>query len=65
MTAFDECGLDLDFYALREREYGEVLPWSVVSAGVKDEYLWSGRTLSRANEKTPDCREKCSGCGAC
>ena len=64
LAAFEQCGLDPDFYASREREHGEKLPWSIVSAGVDDEYLWGERTASRECRKTPDCREKCSDCGA-
>ena len=65
MTAFGKRSLEAGFYALRERGYGEILPWSVVSAGVREEYLRNERELSREGQKTPDCREKCSGCGAC
>jgi len=64
LSAFEQCGLDPAFYALRERTYGEILPWSVVSTGIHDNYLWNERELSRKNTKTPDCREKCSACGA-
>jgi len=63
-SAFEQCGLDPAFYANREREYGEILPWSVVSAGLYDKHLWNERVASRMNKTTPDCREKCSGCGA-
>ena len=64
-AAFGECGLDADFYALRERELDETLPWSIVSAGVSNEHLESERAASRAGVTTPDCSEKCSACGAC
>ena len=63
-TAFSQCGMDPAFYSLRERSRKETLPWSVVSAGLDDEYLWAGRNAARENSKTPDCREACSGCGA-
>jgi len=61
--AFDQCGIDPDFYALRERGQSEVFPWCVVSAGLNDRHLWSERIASRTNSKTPDCRAKCTGCG--
>ena len=64
-SAFAERGLDPDFYATRERGRGELLPWSVVSSGVSDEHLWRERAASREQKVSPDCREKCSGCGAC
>jgi hypothetical protein len=65
LDAFEKCGLDPGFFAQRERARDEMLPWSVVSAGLSDEFLWEGRLASRACEKTPGCRERCSGCGAC
>jgi radical SAM superfamily enzyme YgiQ (UPF0313 family) len=64
LTAFFQCGLDPAFYSQRERALGEILPWSVVSAGISAEYFWTGRIEARENKKTPDCREICSNCGA-
>lgn len=64
LAAFEECGIDPSFYANRERSRGETLPWSAISAGVSDEYLWNGREMSREPATTPDCRKKCSACGA-
>ncbi len=64
LEAFDECGLDPAFYANRERGRGEVFPWSVISCGVGDEYLWRERERCYQSVTTPDCRTRCSGCGA-
>ena len=57
-------GLDPAFYANRVREKDEVFPWAAVSDGVKESYLWRERERAYAGTTTPDCREKCSGCGA-
>ena len=65
MAAFASCGLDPDFYALRERGRGEVLPWSIVSPGLDGEYLWNEREASLRGAITPDCRDVCTGCGVC
>jgi radical SAM family uncharacterized protein len=62
--AFAFCGVDPDFYAVRERAEDEILPWSRISAGVTDEFLLRERRLSRECRTTPDCRARCSGCGA-
>ncbi|MDR3278649.1 MAG: TIGR03960 family B12-binding radical SAM protein, partial [Oscillospiraceae bacterium] len=62
--AFEVCGLDPAFYANRERGYDEILPWSVTSVGVSRAFLQREREASRRGETTPDCREKCSACGA-
>ena len=37
--AFESCGIDTDFYALRQREEDEVLPWDMIDCGVSKEYL--------------------------
>ena len=64
LAAFDQCGIDPAFYAQRERTYDEVLPWSVISVGLCNEHLWNERVLARESKKSPDCNEKCLGCGA-
>ncbi len=64
MDAFACCGVDPDFYAVRERGEDEILPWSRISAGVTQAHLLRERRLSREEKTTPDCRERCSGCGA-
>ena len=64
LSAFEKCGLDPGFYAYRERGRDEILPWSVVSAGVSDGHLWNERLASQEGGITPDCRHACSGCGA-
>ena len=40
MDALSACGLNGDFYAHRQRERDEVFPWSRVSVGVKESFLW-------------------------
>ena len=62
--AFDECGLDIAFYANRERAKDEIMPWSMISCYVSDKYLWHQRELAYESVTTPDCRTQCSGCGA-
>ena len=64
MEAFRKTGLDPDFYALRERNEDEVLPWSHINVGVDPAYLRSERAAAYRSEITPDCRAGCAGCGA-
>ena len=64
MEAFDECGLDPHFYANRQREKAEIMPWSVISSGVTEEYLWRELQRAKAGVTTPDCRTHCNACGA-
>ena len=64
LQAFADCGVDPDFYASRERSTDEVLPWDSISVGVRKDYLASERKQAYASVITPDCRTKCTGCGA-
>ena len=64
MAAFDACGVDPDFYTVRDRDLDEKLPWDFIDAGVSKEFL--KREWKRATEGTvtPNCRQGCAGCGA-
>ena len=53
-----------DFYNYREREKDEILPWDLIDIGVTKEFLWREYENSRKEQVTPNCRQKCSGCGA-
>ncbi len=52
------------FYNYRERGKDEIFPWDFIDIGVTKEFLY--REYERAGQEvvTPNCREKCSGCGA-
>lgn len=64
MKAFETCGLDPDFYALRERTKDEILPWGHISVGVRPQFFWREREQAYKSVITPDCRTQCMGCGA-
>ncbi|MBQ0038506.1 MAG: TIGR03960 family B12-binding radical SAM protein [Clostridiales bacterium] len=64
LEAFEECGLDPHFYANRVREKDELMPWSMISSGVTEEYLWREHEKAYEGITTPDCRTHCNGCGA-
>ena len=64
LEAFDECGIDPHFYANRQRQRGEVMPWNMISSGVTEGYLWRERQRAFDAQTTPDCRTQCNGCGA-
>ncbi len=64
--AMASCGLSIDWYVHRERDRGEVLPWSHVSAGLHEDFLWQEWEDALAVSGTPDCRwTPCYDCGAC
>ncbi|MDO4803207.1 MAG: TIGR03960 family B12-binding radical SAM protein [Lachnospiraceae bacterium] len=62
--AFTAAGLDIDFYNLRERDTSETLPWDFIDIGVTKEFMIREWELSKKEQVTPNCRQKCSGCGA-
>ena len=64
MESMKRCGLDLDFYTIRERDLEEIFPWDFIQIGVSKEHL--KREWKKAHEETvtSNCRQKCSGCGA-
>lgn len=61
--SFDECGLDMSFYANRRRSYDEVAPWSHMNLLVSHEFFVEENKRAHAEVCTPNCREKCSNCG--
>lgn len=62
--AAEEVGIDYDFYARRERSYDEVLPWDHIDIGVTKQFLMRENERAKQAATTPNCAEKCSGCGA-
>lgn len=64
VKAFETCGIDPNFYACREREKDELLPWDVIDVGVAKRHLWHEREQAYASVLSPDCRKQCTGCGA-
>ncbi|MEE0867917.1 MAG: TIGR03960 family B12-binding radical SAM protein [Clostridia bacterium] len=61
--AFEDCGIDMAFYT-RSRSYEEVLPWDIVDIGVTKKFMINENEKAKQAATTPNCREKCSGCGA-
>ena len=62
--AFAETGIDIEFYTLRERSTDEILPWDFIDAGVTKEFLIREWKQAKGEVITPNCRQKCAGCGA-
>ena len=61
--AFAEVDIDPDFYALRDRDYNEILPWDFINTGVKKEFLKAEALKAQEALTTPYCPENCSNCG--
>ena len=63
LEAFEACGIDPTFYANRRRSFDEVLPWDHLDYGVTKEFLRRECERAYSSEASPNCREKCLGCG--
>ena len=63
MKAFEECNIDGDFYAYRERNYDEILPWDFIDIGVNRKYLEIENEKAKTGVLTKNCRKGCTGCG--
>lgn len=63
MKAFEETGLDPDFYATRARSYEEILPWDMIDSGISKRFLIQENDKATAEVQSPDCRVTCIGCG--
>ena len=64
--AFASEGLDMDFYAGRRREAGELLPWDFIDTDIEKEYLLKERERAEKGGHTPRCNVgKCKACGVC
>jgi len=64
LDSFKECGLEPSFYANRERDLAEVLPWQHIDVGVTTEFLKEEYHNLWQEKETLDCRQgKCHSCG--
>ncbi len=64
ISVFERTGVDPAFYANRRWSYDEILPWDIIDCGVSKEFLIRESKKAHEGVSTPNCREKCSGCGA-
>ncbi len=63
LKAFEDTGVDPDFYTTRVRSTEELLPWDFIDAGVTKSFLKREWERAQAETVTPNCRQGCSGCG--
>lgn len=64
LEVFSATGVDPAFYANRAIPKDEVLPWDMIDIGVTKSFLLRENEKAYRSETTPNCREKCAGCGA-
>ncbi len=64
MKAFENTNVDISFYNQRQRGKDEIFPWDFIDIGVSRSFLYREWERAMNATVTPNCREKCSGCGA-
>lgn len=66
LKAFENCGIDPDYYARRSRDFDEPLPWDHLDSTVCKAYLKREWGRSEEAQLTEDCRHlPCNGCNVC
>ncbi|MEA4853449.1 MAG: TIGR03960 family B12-binding radical SAM protein [Christensenella sp.] len=63
LDAFEKTGVDPAFYAQRKRDPEETVPYAHIDFGITPAFLKKEREKAYACTTTPECREKCAGCG--
>ena len=64
LDALRNCGIDPNFYTVRGYGEDELLPWDMINVGISKKFFLRERKRAYEETVTPDCREKCAGCGA-
>lgn len=64
METFEKNGINPLFYTARERKEDELFPWDFIDIGVSKKFLWREYENAKQEKVTPNCRQKCAGCGA-
>ncbi|MGB2757663.1 MAG: TIGR03960 family B12-binding radical SAM protein [Acidimicrobiia bacterium] len=66
LSAMAAEGLDPDWYVTRHRTREEILPWTHIGAGLREDFLWNDWQSALAEHGLPDCRwTPCYDCGVC
>ena len=64
MKAFDKTRIDLHYYSQRPIALDETLAWDNIDILVTKDFLKKEYQNAMAEKVTPNCRQKCAGCGA-
>ena len=64
LKTFEECGVDPDFYTIRQRDETEIFPWDFIDCGVTRQFFLREWHKAQQAVVTPNCRMACQGCGA-
>jgi radical SAM family uncharacterized protein len=64
LRAFEETGIDPNFYARRQRSLDEPLPWGHIDTGISADFLKREYKRALEEKETPDCNHHaCNACG--
>lgn len=61
--AFKETGVNPDFYATRQRDFDEILPWDFIDIGVNKDFLRLEWEKSIIGKNSINCKVGCENCG--
>ncbi len=64
LAAFEKNNISIDFYAYRQRDLDEILPWDFIDCHVTKAFLKKEWNNAMAGTVTPNCKMACSGCGS-
>jgi radical SAM family uncharacterized protein len=64
MKAFEDNGVNMEFYNCRERDESEIFPWDFIDVGVTKAFLLREYKRAKAEKVTPNCKQACANCGA-
>ncbi len=64
MKIFENKKIDLN-KIMGAKSFKDPFPWDFVDSGVSKGFLWSEHLKSLNAKLTPDCRDRCTGCGVC
>ena len=64
VKAFESAGVDYKYYSERQISLDEKLAWDHINILVSKNFLKSEYNNAMSEKVTPNCRQKCTGCGA-
>ncbi len=64
IKAFGDVGIDYKYYSERQVDLSEKLAWDHINILVSKEFLKTEYEKAMSETVTPNCRQKCAGCGA-
>ncbi len=64
LAAFEKNNISVEWYAYRQRDLDEILPWDFIDCHVSKDFLKREWNNALSEKVTPNCKMQCSGCGS-